>query len=378
MMRNFRSIAPCLAMVLGFSTSTLVPQVASAQSDPKVNIRVDATPEMVTLSRPAGKDAKLPLETYAAYLVTIENKTTNTLNRVFLRGTATNTGASDTIFYDSYVSTKAEDKCEVGTEPNQVTCTLQSLQPGVATQFIVVYKAPMKGSQINFSWTAGGFEGNGVGNGCCAKSDVARTPLVDPSTDPSFQTQARTFVKPDTGGTVFTGSEAITTSTDGWTTIVLVPSYLSQTFTTAQISEFSNTDISPPVTLACPSYSTNSTCFASTLSIPGTFKSLQITIRLDRNFFSLGRTDPATLSLQYTGDGPAPEYVGSYPYTLKLCSQDKIDVVFYGYSPDDVPLPGRPCMSKAPFVYPNGFSIKDLRGDLEFGVSARDNGRYAQ
>jgi hypothetical protein len=85
------------------------------------------------------------------------------------------------------------------------------------------------------------------------------------------------------------------------------------------------------------------------------------------------------LSLQYTGDGPAPNYVvGGYPYTLKLCTQDEVEVVSFGYPADDVPLPGRPCLSQAPFVYPNGFSIKDLRGDLEFNVSARDNGRYAQ
>jgi len=378
-MKTFRSAALSLAKGLGFAIAATVSASAWGQADPKIDITVEPLPEKVTLSRPA-KKTTLALETYAAYLVKITNGSTNTLNRVFLTGTATNIGATDLIEYDSYVANKTGDTCDVGAAVNTVSCSLESLEPGADTSFVVVFKAPQNGERIDFDWTAGGFEGNGNGNGCCSQPGLAQTILVDPSTDPTFTTQARTFVRPDVGGTLFTGNEAITTSADGWTTIVQVPWYLSQAYTTADIFEDSYTS-------GCPSYSTGSTCFVSALSIPGTFDALQITIRLDKSYFHLGRTDPATLSLWYTGDAgvttignPSPHDYVTYPHRLKLCSEDIAEFTQapWTFLEDDIPLAGRPCMSESPKVIPNGFAIKDLRGDLEFNVRARDNGLYEQ
>jgi hypothetical protein len=351
----------------------LVPSAAWAQQDPRISVVVSPIPESITLARDGSNKVKQPLVTYAAYRVTITNAATNTLNRVFLRGTATSFGGTDAVLYDSFVA-NAGDSCQVGTTPNSVSCDLASLAPyGGTTTFYVAFKGPKTGKRIDFNWTAGGFEGGGIGNGCCSQSGMQSTGLVDPSTDPSFKTQAKTFVPPISGGTLFTGAEAITTSDDGWTTTVLVPGYVAPTPTTASINEFTNAELTG---LACPSYSTYSTCFASKLAIPGTFDSLEITIRLDKSYFNLGRMDPATVPLYYTGDDdkPTPTYV-SYPHALRLCSVDAADSALVGYGP--VPLPGRPCFDVAPRVIPNSDPVKDLRGDLEFRVRARDNGRYA-
>jgi hypothetical protein len=350
----------------------LTSSAAWGQADPRISIVVIPTPDKVTLSRPA--DKILPLDTFAAFRVTFENGARSALSRVFLNGTATNFGGADTVVYDSFIATNPGDTCAVGSAPNTVSCSLASLEPGASTEFIVVFKAPMNGARIDFNWTAGGSEGQGGGQGCCSQTGLAQTTLVDPTTDPSFKTEAKTFVRP-TGGTLFTGSEAITTSSDGWSTTVVVPNFTSQAFTVGTIKEVSSADTTPPSPpLACPSYATSSTCFASTLVIPGAFASLEIKIRLDKTLFSLGRTKPETLSLRYTGDGPPPSGT-FYPHTLQLCSQD---ATTFSLPISAMPLAGRPCLSEPPKVLPNNHPIKDLRGDLEFNARARDNGRYAQ
>jgi hypothetical protein len=378
-MNKFRPTGLFLASLLAVSIEALAPSAALAQQDPRISVAVEAIPANITLARDGSNKVNQPLVTYAAYRVTLTNGATNTLNRVFLSGTATNVGGTDAVLYDDFVANTG-DSCQAGATPNSVSCSLASLAPyGGTSTFYVVFKGPKTGTRIDFNWTAGGFEGGGVGNGCCSQSGKQSTGLVDPSTDPSFRTQAKTFVKPSTGGTLFTGAEAIATSNDGWTTTVDVPAYVATTPTTATINEFTNAELTE---LACPSYSTYSTCFASRLSIPGTFASLEITIRLDKAFFNLGRTDPATVPLYYTGDAekPKPDYVPFYPHSIRLCAADAADPSLAPYiaTLGSVPLPGRPCFSDPPRIIPNSDPVKDSRGDLEYRVSARDNGRYSQ
>jgi len=368
-----------LKLLLIGAASVTASGAVFAQADPRITINVASVPPSITLARDGSEKVNKPLETFAAYQVNIINGGSSALNRVFLNGTASNIGGADPILYDSFVATKPGDLCGVGAANNRVACTLLSLAPGESTTFVVVFKGPKNGTRIDFVWTAGGFEGNGGGNGCCSQTNTASTNLVDPSTDASFKSQAKTFVKPSTGGTLFTGSEAITTSSDGWSTTVVVPSYTAQSFTVAAINERNNTDPVPPgdVPLACPPYSTNSTCFTSQLSIPGTFDSLVITLRLDKTYFNLGRTDPATVPLYYRGDiGKTPPSYVVWPHKLELCSTDAANPSLIPYGP--VPLPGRPCLIVPPRVIPNSDPIKDLRGDLEYKAAARDNGRYAQ
>jgi hypothetical protein len=296
---------------------------------------------------------------------------------VFLNATAANFGGSDVVAYDSFIGSPG-DSCTAGATANSVTCSLASLPPGGSTSFFIVFRGPQTGTRIDLTWTGGGFEGNGGGNGCCSQGGTVSTSLVDPTTDTSFRRQAKSFVNP-TGGTLFTGDQAIPVgSADGWTTLVRIPGFVSLPWTTATINEASSADVTPPSPpLACPSYSTSSTCFRSQLAIPGTFASLEITLRLDRQFFNLGRQSASTVPLFYTGDTvPSPYAYVSYPHALRLCSVDAADPALTGFGP--VPLPGRPCFSQAPRIIPNNDPTRDLRGDLEFNILARDNGRYEQ
>ena len=371
-MNKFSPLVSIVAPLLAVACQAIAPSTALAQQDPRISVTVTPIPEAITLSRDGTSKVKLALTTFAAYEVKITNGATNTLNRVFFTGTATNVGGTDVVAYDDFIATGGT--CQAGSAVNVASCDLGSLAAyGGSKTFYVVFKAPKTGTRIDLAWTAGGFEGSGVGNGCCSQSSTASTRLVDPTSEPSFKTEAKSFVKPS-GGTLFTGAEAIATSGDGWTTSVIVPGYVAPTPTTATIKEFSNSEL----TLACPSYSTSSTCFTSQLAIPGTFESLEITLRLDKSYFNLGRLDPASVPLYYVGDidKPKPTYVTVYPHKLELCSAEKLDPYLTSFG--SIPLSGRPCLLEPPKVIPNSDPIKDNRGDLEFRVSARDNGRYEQ
>jgi hypothetical protein len=346
-MRHFCNAVLALALALPLS--------AGAQADPGVAVQVVAVPAQVSLSRAPDK-SNLPLITYAAYRVTLSNNTTNTLNRLFFNATATNAGSSEAVLFDSALP--GATSCP-GLGTSTVACALGSLAAGSSTQFHVVVRAPQTGTRIDLNWRAGGFEGNGGGNGCCSTPGLASTGLIDPATDPLFTTEVVSFVKPS-GGTLFTGAEAVSTTADGWTTIVKVPAFTSLPQTTATVIETS-------IAGSCQPYALAGGCFSSDLTIPGTFASLDITIRWDKAFFSLGRTKAEDVKLFYTGSNSAI----TYPIQLALCSADASI-----YS--SAPLPGRPCFDTAPKkLGKEDTANKELWGDLQFRVRALDNGSYA-
>ena len=356
-MRSLKSVFLCVAAVV-------ISGVAFAAVDPQVPIDVKAVAgnEQVTLSRLAGK-LGVPLVTYAAYRATITNNAASALNGVYLTGEAVNVGGSDAVIYDSAIVPSGS--CVVGNTSNKVVCALGSLAPrGGSVDFIVVFRAPINGTRIDFNWRAGGFEGGSGGTSCCVVTSTASTTLIDPATSDIFKVNTTTFVK-TSGGTLFTGSEAITTSGDGWSTTVEVPQFTSTPlgfYTLATIKEVSSVDDN---TLACPAYALSSTCFASELTIPGEFTGLlKITIRWDKAFFNLGSTKPADVPLYYTGSLLPPPV--SYPWKLLLCGTTG-------------PSPGIPCLDGPPKILKSAdTSLKDLWGDLQFKVNARDNGKYTQ
>ena len=355
-MRSLKSVFLCVAAVV-------ISGVAFAAVDPQVPIDVKAVAgnEQVTLSRLAGK-LGVPLVTYAAYRATITNNAASALNGVYLTGEAVNVDGSDAVIYDSAI-VPSGSSCVVGNTSNKVVCALGSLAPrGGSADFIVVFRAPINGTRIDFNWSAGGFEGGSGGNSCCVVTNTASTTLIDPATSDIFKVNATTFVK-TSGGKLFTGSEAITTSGDGWSTTVEVPPFASTPlgfYTLATIKEVSSVD---DITLACPAYALSSTCFASELTIPGEFTGLlKITIRWDKAFFNLGSTKPADVPLYYTGSSPS-----SQKTMLLLCTA----------TTTPGPSPGIPCLDGPPKILKSAdTSVKDLWGDLQFKVNALDNGRY--
>src|SRR4029453_244524 len=171
-------LAACLALVA--STSAL------AAADPSVSATLVPINTVVTLSRPAG-NPNASLVTYAAYRLTVTNRTTNDLNRIFLNATASNVGGTDPVLWDSSIIGVSPDPC-VGYGTSTLSCeTNISLPPGGGSvTFIVIARAPKNGSQIRIDGSAGGHEGNGGGNGCCGIPVTASTTLIDPTTDPTF------------------------------------------------------------------------------------------------------------------------------------------------------------------------------------------------
>jgi len=349
----------------------LAASAALAQQDPRVTISVSPAvgSESVTLSRPATNKSTLQLETFSAFTVVINNGGSSRLNRVFLDGAAITNGTT-TATYDGFIPTKSGDSCS-GTG-NSVHCDLLSLLPGTATSFTVIFKTPTDGTSLNLSYTGGGDEGNGGGNGCCNQSGTSTVPisLIDATTDPAFKKQASTFMRPS-GFTLFTGPQAVTTSADGWSTIIKVPQFTATSYTKASILEDNPA-------ASCQPYVVGQGCFTSDVTVPGfsvplppepidPTKLLQITIRWDKAFFNLGKTKPEAVKLKYTGSNPSI----IYPIELQLCSADKQT---YGSAPSL----GRPCLAVPPKILKNSDTPdKDLWGDLEFNAWALENGRYA-
>ncbi len=327
----------------------------AAATDPGVTVTVVPDPTSVTLSRLASK-TDLDLTTYAAYRVTVTNTTTNTLNRVFFNATVAYVGSTEPVVIDSTVPAAAG--CTI-TNPT-IACSLGSLTPGALTSLYIVVRAPTTGTRITVAGAGGGEEGNGNGNGCCDVPASAFTSLIDsttdPTTNPSFLTKVTSFVRP-VGGTIFTGAEAISTTDDGWTTLVKVPAFTFVPQTTATVVE-------PTVSSSCQPYAIR--CFKSVLTIPGQFAKLEITFRWDSAYFKLGSTKPADVKLFYTGSNLSIQY----PIQLALCSADAIT-----YGP--APSLGRPCLTVPPKKLSNQDTpVKALWGDLEFRVEALDNGSY--
>ena len=360
-MHSLKSVFLCVAAIVISGVALAAP------GDPQVSIVVNPVSgnEQVTLSRLAGK-AGVPLVTYAAYRATITNNAASALNGVYLTGEAVNVGGSDAVIYDSAIVPSGSCGGVVDAS-NKVDCAFGSLAPrGGSADFIVVFRAPINGTRIDFNWSAGGFEGGSGGNSCCVVTNTASTTLIDPATSDIFKVNATTFVK-TSGGKLFTGGEAITTSGDGWSTTVEVPPFTSTplgSYTLATIKEVSSADVPTPFPqLACPAYALSSTCFASELTIPGEFAGLlKITIRWDKAFFNLGSTKPADVPLYYTGSLLPPPV--SYPWKLLLCGTTG-------------PSPGIPCLDGPPKILKSADTpVKDLWGDLQFNVRALDNGRY--
>jgi hypothetical protein len=363
--------------LIKFALASLMAAVvvpALAQSDPRIAITVDRAvgSEAVSFSRPGTtRRNSLPLETYAAFEVKITNGATNQLNRVFFNGTGVANQSGQPVF-DSFIANRAGDSCSSsGVGSPSFSCSLASLPPGTDTSFTIIFKTPTQSASgpvtLDVNWTGGGFEGNGGGNGCCSQSGASaqKVDLIDPTTNPIFLTQASTFMRPK-GFQLFTGPQAVPSSTYGWATIVTAPAFTASTYTKASIVQEN------PAT-SCAPYAVGQGCYASNVSIPNLTpfassldptKVLQITIRWDKAFFSLGRTPASDVKLYYTPDAttlnPSPVKI-----ELQLCSTTNL------------PISGRPCLNGAPKILRNSdTSDKDLWGDLEFNVLAVENGRY--
>ncbi len=262
-MRSIKSAVVFLAKTLGIAAAAFLGNAWAGPADPSVSAELNVINAEVTYSRPAAKQEEA-LITYAAYRLTVWNNSTNVLNRIYLNATAANVNGTDPVLFDDppLADIAASAYTCSGFNASTLNCTTSlSIPPGGSTSFVVVARAPADGQKIRIVWSAGGHEGNGQGNGCCAVTGpAAETTLID-ATSGTFTTNAQSFIK-NTGGKLFTGDRWITRAEDPITTLVIIPGFNTEPYDLGQISETPSTDPN------CAAQGRFTTCYQSFISVP--------------------------------------------------------------------------------------------------------------
>ena len=329
------------ALLIGAATTGMA-------ADPIVDISVIPVPETVSLSR-----VSPPFVTYAAYEVTVINKSVNTLNNIRLEGTTSVLPTPTTQTAPLVASINVNCQTPGSTT---IVCPIGQLQgKGAGTSsFVVIFQAPPAGTSVKFNWTVYYSEGSGDNPGSSHadfQSGFAETTLGTPTA-----TQVKTYVPPG-GGTFFTGVDGVARLGDPWTTTVTVP-----TAAKAEVVEL------PPAT---PQASDLFTEEASTLSIPGTFdNNLVILLRRDASTIAKG-AKISSAKIYYEADAGKGDPRITYPYLVLPCTDTTWGTL---------PQPGIPCENKPARIEFNKKTAPtpDFVGDWQFEIWAKTNGKYTQ
>lgn len=327
-----------------------------------------------------------------AYL--LKNGSGNTINNTTLRFTATVTDGSELLkLFDpaTYLAALSAAGCVIPTaaaNPLVITCAIRQLKAGDSfPAFTVFYEAPAKVTggtgvgdpvdsdkvklDINVTYAESDNGGNPQPNSVIDKPMLEADAVTLGTDNPSFVRSA----VPKAGSSLFTGARGVATSTDKWTTTVVVPPDFvvpTGSYTTAEIAE-TVTDVA---NANCASIAANLlTCSASTLTIPGAFAALKIYFRRDASTL-VNPNRPGDINsakIFYANPAQPNPQIGAanYPIEVPACS-----VTTYG----PLPQPGIPCINKR-----TRFTNSNLPGndpqwlkDWEFEIFAVDNGRYEQ
>jgi hypothetical protein len=249
-------------------SAAIASTAALGQADPRILVSLTPINSEVTLARPSNTGPSL--STLAAYTFTITNTSTNQLNRLYLRNAVAKTAEGMDVLWDSVNGIDPAACTGFGTSTLNCDTTLFAGANGGTASFIVVAQAPSAGSRIVVTYSGGGYEGNGVGNGCCANPGVdAVTFLVDSTTDNKVNNRAQSYLKKNSTSTLFTGDRYIAKTADQVTTFVSVPAFdgtttnssLQASYGLGVISEAPNPDAN------CTTAQRLSNCYTSDLSI---------------------------------------------------------------------------------------------------------------
>jgi len=325
-----------------FAAAIISISTLAVAADPNVASTVTAVPATVTYSRP---NESPPLITFVAYEISIVNNSKNVLNKVRMVGSTSVAGAETQTA--SFVASIGLTCVATNVSATAIECLIGQLRGGGgSSSFIAIFQAPTEGAAVNFAWTHFYSEGaNDSGAHTDTNTGTTSTVLGTP-----IATELKTYVPP-AGGTFFTGSTGVATSSDPWTTTVNVPS-----FAKAEVKETSSLLTCAPNLLTCES---------SELKIPGIFPKLVVTLRRDVSTIAKGAkinsarityTDPTT---------PDPRIV--YPYELLPCTDTT-------WGP--LPQVGIPCLNKRTEYTKRTAPTPDWIGDWGFEIWAIDNGRY--
>ncbi len=262
--------------------------------------------DTVTYSVP-GATSPPRLETYVGYTVAISNAGGNTINNIrFTAGTSVADSAEMAIFS----SVEGATCTTTNTALTAIECTIGQLTAGQSfPTFAVFFKAPVKVTNGSYDVNGEDFvafsgityyaEGTGGPNSIPDNSTIEwAAAAVGLGTDNPLLVKSAV---PKSGGKFFTGSGAISTGTDRFTTSVDVPA--AATFTTATITESTFTSVDN-----CTTNFFNE-CFQSNITINGTFSPyLTIVLRQDSSNIKPG-TKIGSVLIQYVGP-LGTQYIG--------------------------------------------------------------------
>jgi hypothetical protein len=332
--RQFGSFLLFVAATIGVATSAFA-------GDPNVISTVTAVPSIVTYSRP---EESPPLITYAAYEISVVNNSTNTLNNVRVVGSTSVAGSTQAA---PFVASIGLGCVTTNMSATAIECSIGQLRGGGgSSSFVVVFQAPTEGASVDFAWTVYYAEGsNDNGAHADTNSGTTSTALGTP-----VATELKTYVPPG-GGTFFTGSTGVATSADPWTTTVNVPS-----FAKAEVTESTLLSACAPNLL---------TCEVSTLTIPGIFPKLIITLR--RDVSTIAKSAKISSARIYYDNPTTPDPRITYPYEVLPCTDTT-------WGP--LPQAGIPCINKRTEFTKRTAPTPDWEGDWAFEIWAIDNGRY--
>lgn len=355
-----------LAMVLGAAAGAVS---ATGSTGPEVVTTIAPTPASVTYST-----AGLP--TYASYTVTLAHYASRNelLKPVSFNASTTVVDASNVAVPGqsaAIVASSLPAGCTIGATPTSVKCTFPNglYYKTDKITFSVTVSAPGAGHHVNFSgqasWTDCDDYWHRVETG---PTVTAATALTAPN-----PLAVSTFV-PSGGGTVYTGTNGglpASTTSATWAAKVTLPTSASST--TASIVNL----IADP---ACPRAANLLDCSASTMTVPGTFANLVITLRRDASTITK-RAKIASAIIYY--DQPGHPAAGipyaNYGFQLPSCTDTT-----YGA----LPRSGVPCIKSRTEVFvPRTSKDRDEDCDdrdkskklayWEFVILAVDNGRFS-
>ena len=325
-----------------------------------VKTEVLATP--VTYSRPTATDTVAALPTWAAWKVQVANNGNNVVNSIVFSGETKVLKAGEFAEFlttESLTPGHAVTCNTTNALQTAVSCNLGTLRSGGdLVEFVLIFKGPVEvlpvlaEDRIDFDWRATYAEA--LSNNPQAARQDTQTGRTIPATElgTSLPTQVKSTV-PRTGGKFFTGDTGVATTADPWTTTVVVPSRL--TYTTALIEEFVDVNSCSADLL---------TCNLSSLTIPGSFAFLQITLRRDTTTIKPG-AKIANATIYYR---PTPTLVTPEPDSVPV-----LDCTVTGG-----PQLGVPCIESRKAYTKKNAPIPTLEweGDWEFVIHALDNGQY--
>lgn len=338
----------------------LVAVTPAFATDPDVATSVASLPASVTLSTSA-------LPTYAAYQFTLTHNSENEILRpVYVKATTAvvdGSGAPVSGQTAAFVASSLPAGCSAPT-PSTLDCTFADglVAAGAVKTFGVTVTAPTAGAKVKFTSTTSWKESY-ESEGTPASTVFTLLSAPDPS---KVNTYVPTSTQPTTlftglgcaASTLFVGCPA--TSSQTWTTTVTIPA--SSLATTAEILQ----NIVPG---GCASDLL--TCSSSTLTIPGNFDHLEITLRRDASTIANG-AKIANARISY--DNPAHPAVGViYPLDVPNCTDTTYGVL---------PQHGIPCIKlrtdyPKKSVPPKIIVPPEFGNDWEFVIWALDNGKYS-